>query len=135
VETRVTLDFADGRYDFWLPMPRVIAAEREADTGIFALFHELGENLGRSVGGEMVLVGATPARLKACHAVIRNALCGGGTAEQEARELVETYCYPARPAMFDLALAWNILKAAVYGIDMTAVGSKKKAEEAPTSGS
>ncbi len=128
METRVTLAFADGDYDFWLPMPRVIAVEREADCSIFALFHNLGESLG-SGGGEMVLIGGSEARLKQCHALIRNALVGGDTPEVTARELVETYCYPARPAIADMALAWNILRAAVYGIDTTVL-SKKKAEAA-----
>lgn len=128
METRVTLGFADKDYDFWLPMPRVIAIEREAERSIFAIFHDLGENLGR-IGEQVVLTGAADARLKACHSVIRNALCGAGTPEQEARELVTTYCYPARPAMLDVALCWEILKAAIYGIDTAALS--KKNTEAP----
>lgn len=134
METRVALDFAGEIREFWLPMPRVVAVEREADCSIFALFHNLGEALG-SVGAEMVLVAATEARLKQCHSLIRNALVGGGTGEHEARELVETYCFPARPAMLDAALAWRILSAAIYGIDTAALGSKKNEAEAPTSGS
>ena len=43
-----------------------------------------------------------------------------------ARELVAVYCYPARPAIHDLGLAWEVLRAAIYGIDPKATGSKKK---------
>ncbi len=124
METRTTLPFADGDYEFWLPMPRVVAAEREIEGSIFALFYDIAENLGSAMG-ELVLVGATEARLKSCHAVIRNALVGGGTGEQEARDLVATYCYPARPAMHDVALAYNILKAAIYGIVLPDTVKKK----------
>ena len=104
-------------------MPRVVAAEREIEGSIFALFYDIAENLGSAMG-ELVLVGATEARLKSCHAVIRNALVGGGTGEQEARDLVATYCYPARPAMHDVALAYNVLKAAIYGIELPENGKK-----------
>ncbi|MES2904631.1 MAG: hypothetical protein V4696_10640 [Pseudomonadota bacterium] len=128
METRTTLPFAEAEYDFWLPMPRVIAVEREAEGSILALFYQIGENVGTALG-EMVLVGATDARLKACHAVIRNALVGGGTGEQDARELVTTYCYPARPAMHDVALAYSILKAAIYGV---AIPENAKKKPAPT---
>lgn len=125
METRITLPFADGEdHDFWLPMPRVIAVEREAECSIFALFHDLGENLGQK-DGQLVLSGPSPARLKACHSLIRNALVGAGAPEQTARDLVETYCYPARPAMQDIGLAWQVLRAAVYGVQLPA-GSKKK---------
>lgn len=129
METRITQPFADGDYDFWLPMTRVVAAEREIDGSILALFYGLADSLAKGVGGAIVLAGATDARLKSCHSIIRNALIGGGTGEQEARELVETYCYPARPAMHDVALTWEILNAAVYGIQIPD-GSKKK-DEAP----
>lgn len=134
METRVTLPFADGDYEFWLPMPRVIAVEREADCSIFALFYNLSSNMGLYLGEE-ILVGPSDARLKQCHALIRNALVGGGTSEQQARELVETYCAPARPAMHDLALARLILNSAIYGIDTSALDGKKKPEEAVTTGS
>lgn len=141
MDTALTTDFADGAYRFWLPMPRVIAAEREMGgaRSIFALFYDLGEALAQAGNGRMVLAGVTEARLSECHAVIRNALVGGNegrvagetvaVGDGMARELVETYCYPARPAMHDLALAWEVLRAAIYGIDTAASGSKKKPVE------
>jgi hypothetical protein len=130
-ETRVTLAFADGEKPFWLPMSRVVAFEREAECSIFALFHEIGQNLAAAREGTPVLIGASAARMKQVHSLIRNALIGAGEDEQEARELVQTYCYPVRPAIHDMALAWQVLSAAIYGIDTS--GSKKKAEaESPS---
>ena len=149
MDTKVTLLFADGEYSFWLPLPRLIAAEREmgrADSegtrqprSIFAIFHELGAHLAE-ISGETVLAGPSPALLTDAHAIIRNALIGGesGLVEGEsiavtdtmAKELVKVYCFPARPAIHDLGLAWRILQAAIYGV---ATGSKKKggADDAP----
>ncbi|WP_338644696.1 GTA-gp10 family protein [Novosphingobium olei] len=118
------MPFADGNYDFWLPMSRVVAFEREAESSIFALFYAIGDSLGQAVDGAKVLIGASDARLKQCHSLIRNGLIGGGASEQQARELVEVYCYPARPAMHDMALAWEVLSAAIYGVKVD--GSKKK---------
>jgi len=145
VDTAITRDFADGVYRFWLPMPQVIAAEREmarrdADGApqphsIFTVFHELGAHLGQ-LGDETVLTGPSPALLDDAHAIIRNALAGGADGYVNgaavavngsmARELVAVYCYPARPAIHDLGLAWEVLRAAIYGIDPKATGSKKK---------
>lgn len=138
MDTALTTDFADGTYRFWLPMSRVVAAEREMsregyERSILALFYDIGEALGQSVG-QSVLAGSMAARLSECQAVIRNALIGGddglvngeniAVSDTMARSLVDTYCYPARPAMHDIALAWEILRVAIYGIDTS--GSKKK---------
>lgn len=129
METRVTALFAGEDRDFWLPMARVVAFEREADCSIFALFYHIGENTGSVTGEETVLIGLSDARLKQCHSLIRNSLIGAGESETEARDLVATYCYPARPAILDLALSFQILKAAIYGIKVDG-GSKKKVEAA-----
>lgn len=115
-------------------------ARRDADGNpqphsIFAVFHDLGANIGQ-LGDQIVLTGPSPALLSDAHAVIRNALVGGADGYVNgdsivvggamARDLVATYCYPARPAMHDIDLAWRILKAAIYGIDPKITGSKKK---------
>lgn len=128
-ETRTTLDFADSERDFWLPMARVVAFERESECSLFTLFHELGQNLGTVADGLPVLVGPSAARMKQVHSLIRNALIGAGEDEQEARELVQTYCYPVRPAIHDMALAWRVLSAAIYGISTE--GSKKRPRRRP----
>lgn len=136
METAYTADFGDGAYRFWLPMPRVVAVEREIGGSIFALFSNIGENLA-SAGGELVLAGPSDATIKQCHSVIRNALIGGNEGRVGAEvvavgdtlglELVQTYCFPARPAMHDMALAWRILKAAIYGVELPDSAKKKSA--------
>lgn len=143
MDTAYTADFADGSYRFWLPMPRVIAVEREIGGSMLALFYNLGEGLGQTMG-ETVLAAPSAATIKQCHSVIRNALIGGSEGRVAGEEiavgdalgleLVETYCYPARPAMHDIALAWQILRAAVYGVKIPE-GSKKKEAEASPAGS
>ena len=133
METRVSHLFAGEDRDFWLPMARVVAFEREADCSIFSLFYSLGENLGESMGAPLLL-GPSEARLKQCHALIRNALIGAGEDEREVRDLIATYCFPARPAIHDLALTFTILRGAIYGIQLPE-GSKKNAAEANPSDS
>lgn len=129
-ETKANAHFAGEDRDFWLPMARIIAFEREADCSLFALFYAIGENVG-SVGGETVLIGASDARLRQCHSLIRNGLIGAGVPEKEAAELVKTECYPARPAMHDLALAFTILRAAIYGVKLPEASKKKPEAESP----
>lgn len=128
-ETKATAHFAGEDRDFWLPMSRVVAFEREADCSIFALFYAIGENLGSVAGGEAVLIGSSDARLKQCHSLIRNALIGAGMPEKEAAELIKVYCFPARPAVYDLDLAYRILDAAIYGIKLPESSKKKSAPE------
>lgn len=118
------LAFADGDYDFFMPMARLIAAEREMGCSIFELFHHLGDNLG-SLNGAELLAGPSPATMHQCRALIRNALIGGGEPEDSARELIETYCFPARAAILDAALAFTILRGMIYGVKVEE-GSKKK---------
>lgn len=140
METAIVRPFGDGEYKFWLPLPRVIAAEREMSRerprSIFALFYDLGDSLATNLG-QMVLAGPTEATIAECQAVIRNALSGGdegmvggeaiSVGDTMAKELVETYCYPARPAMLDIELCWRILEAAIYGIKLPEDAKKKTA--------
>ena len=137
-------DFADGVYRFWLPMPQVIAAEREMarrDGEGAQILHSLSPcsmTLAhtRPAGRWMtVLTGPSP---RCSPMPMRSSvmpLTGGadGLVNGEAvvvngamaRELVAVYCYPARPAIHDLGLVWEVLRAAIYGIDPKATGSKR----------
>jgi hypothetical protein len=124
-ETSVTLAFADGDYTFFLPMQRLIAAEREMKCSLFEAFYNLGNHVA-GVEGKEVLAGPSPATLPQCQALIRNGLIGGGQTEERARELVETYCYPARAAILDAALAFKVARAAIYGVQ---TAPKKKADQ------
>lgn len=123
METECITFFAGEDRTFFLPMARITVVEREADASVFELFDWLGKNLG-SVGEDIVLVGAAEITIRQCHSLIRNGLIGAGVPEKEAGELVQTYGFPARPAIYDLALAWEILQALVYGVHL-----KKKAED------
>ncbi|HQS96684.1 GTA-gp10 family protein [Novosphingobium sp. 28-62-57] len=130
-ETKAVAHFAGEDRDFWLPMARIVAFEREADCSLFALFYAIGENVGSVTGGETVLIGASDARLRQCHSLIRNALIGAGVPEKDATEMVKVYCYPARPAMHDLALCYTILNTAIYGIKIPESSKKKPEAESP----
>lgn len=124
-ETKANVHFAGEDRDFWLPMSRVVAFEREAECSIFELFYAIGENLSEALDGKPFLAGGSGARLRQCHSLIRNALIGAGEDEREAAELLKTYSYPARAAVHDLALAYEILRAAIYGIKVDDSAKKK----------
>ena len=118
-ETAVTLPFADGQYTFFLPLIRVAAFRREAECSIYELFHWLGEHLG-AVGDETILAGPSPADPPQIAHLIRNALIGGGVEPSEAKRLVDQYCFPCRANIHDMKLAWDILRAAIYGVKVSA---------------
>lgn len=124
-ETAVTLPFADGEYTFFLPLIRTAAFKREAECSVYELFFWLGEHLG-NIGPETVLAGPSPADPAQCIHLIRNALIGGGVEPNAAKQLVSQYCFPARAGIYDMKLAWEILSAAIYGVQIPA---KKKPEE------
>lgn len=132
VETRVEADFADGRYVFWLPMPQVIELERIAGASILAIEERLRAGIGQEDGGGVVFLGGGGATVREIREVIRLGLIGGneGCASGEvrevgplvARDLVDAYVYPNRPLVEGAALAWRILNAAIFGVQL-----KKKA--------
>jgi hypothetical protein len=134
-DTRVDLDFADGRYSFWLALPHVIELERKAGgKSIFRMYDEMGAGLGLN-GDEPVYLGGGDAKATDIREVIRLGLQGGnaGTVDgadievgpRRANELVEAYTFPNRPLIEGLHVAWSILHAAIVGIDL-----KKKAPDA-----
>lgn len=128
-ETKANCHFAGEDRDFWLPMSRVVAFEREADLSIFELFYAIGEHLAEALDGKPFLAGGSGARLRQCHSLIRNGLIGAGEGEKEAAEMIKIYCYPSRAAVHDLALAYEILRAAIYGIKVDESAKKKAAEK------
>ncbi len=123
--TEITLDFADGRYRFWLPMAQV--NELEKTIGMLTLEWHLRQAMGISDTGEAIYTGGTTAEVRGIREVIRLALIGGNRAEVDtetievgptrARELVDAYVFPTRPLAEAAALAWRILAAAIYGND------------------
>lgn len=127
-ETVYFAQFGAEKRKFWLPMPRVVAAEREMACAIGQLYFDLGSNLGL-IAETAIIIGPLPARLKNCHHLIRNALIGGGESEETAGDLIDVYAYPARPASRDFELAYRILQAAVDGVQPDL--SKKKPPAKP----
>ncbi len=134
-DTRIDLDFADGRYSFWLALPHVIELERKCGgKSIFAMYDAMGAGLGLS-GDDPVYLGGGTAMVTDIRETIRLGLQGGNSATVDGAtvevgprrsiELVETYVFPARPLIEGLHVAWSILHAAINGIDL-----QKKTPEA-----
>lgn len=134
MDTAVELDFADGRYRFWLALPHIIELERKTgNKSVFAIYDQLGAGLGLE-GENAVYLGGGAAMITDIRETIRLGLIGGNHAvvdgEQvevgpiRARELVDLYTFPNRPIIEGAHIAWSILHAAITGIDL-----KKKADQ------
>lgn len=134
MDTAVTTEFGDGSYRFWLPLPQVFELERSCgDTSILAIEEKLRASVGYDDEGKVSFVGGGVATVKEIRETIRLALIGGNSGmidgeEVEigpirAKQLVDLYCYPARPLAENAALAWLILSSAIFGVRL-----KKKAE-------
>lgn len=127
-DTRVDLDFADGRYSFWLKLPQVIELERKCDgKSVFRMYDEMGAGLGLT-GDTPIYLGGGDAKANDIRETIRLGLIGGASGlvagseievgPNTARQLVDEYTFPARPMVESLHLAWSILHAAIVGIDL-----------------
>lgn len=121
--TDYTADFADGTYRFWLTLRAL--NEFEQSGSLFAFHFELDQAIGIDAAGGFVYTGGAAPDARRVTNLIRLALIGGnsGTVTGEtsevsptrAMQLVENYCYPARPIDEAAALAYNIGHAAIYG--------------------
>lgn len=138
-DTAVELDFAGGKYRFWLPLPQVIAVERGPAAhkhegyprSIFAMYDAISGGLGISEDGPVYMGGAT-ALVGDIRNIIMQGLIGGNSGlvdgekvdvgPQVAAQLVNDNVFPARPLIEGMHLAWAILSAAINGIAL-----KKKA--------
>jgi hypothetical protein len=123
--TETTLDFADGRYRFFLTLPLLTEFENKHGS-ILMLEPPLRQGIGLDEAGKPIFVGAeSEARAPICRDLIRLALIGGnkGTVDGEdvevgpgrAKELVDVYTFPARPLAEAAALAWQIASVIIYG--------------------
>ena len=140
--TEITMPFADGEYRFFLPIAQVAELERSG-LSMCALEFRLRESIGLTMDGEAIYGGGNAVDADSIRQIIRLALIGGDSGKvddekvdvgpQRARELVETYVYPARPLAEGAALAWRILATAIYGnepkpIDETPVTEEEQAD-------
>ena len=138
METAVDIKFADGEYRCWLPLPQIFELERNCgDVSILILEERMRMAIGQEPEtGEFVFTGGGAAMTKDIRETIRLGLIGGNHAITDAgqievgplkaKDLVDAYVYPARPLGEGLVIAWRILSAAVFGVQL-----KKKASAAP----
>ena len=135
MDTACTSFFGDGEYRFWLPLPQVFELERVCECSILEIEERLRAGIGQDVEGAPHFLGGGTAGVKHIRETIRLGLIGGnsGVVDGEegevtplrAKQLVDLYCYPARPLAESAALAWLILSSAIFGVRL-----KKKAEAA-----
>lgn len=126
METACTAGFGDGEYRFWLPLPQVFELERACDSSIIAIEERLRMGMGQQEDGSMVFIGGGTGMVREIRETIRLGLIGGNSAlvdgeegevgPMRAKQLVDLYCYPARPLAEGAALAWLILSSAIFGV-------------------
>lgn len=138
MDTAVHLDFADGNYRFWLPLPQVVELERKTGSSIIAIEERLRAAIGADGAQDdpiFVFLGGGNATVADVRETLRLALWGGGgglvdgqeveVGPNTARQLVDAYVYPARPLSEGVVQAWRVLHAALHGVQL----SQKKSPE------
>lgn len=133
--TSIELKFADGDYLFALPLPQLRELQRLCGAGIFTIYGRVMK--GRYLLGDQPV--AVPEEGEAfvddLNETVRLALIGGakGLVNDEevtvsplrARQLVDTYCYPAVPLRETWSITAAVLATCMVGFDPPA--AKKKA--------
>jgi hypothetical protein len=99
-DASIAFDWADGHYQFRLPLKQVQELQEKTDCGPFFL-------LQRLINGNW--------RFEDLRETIRLGLIGGGTEPAKAMALVQRYVDPPRPMIESVAPARLILGAAVMG--------------------
>ena len=140
--TSIELKFGDGDYLFALPITQLLDLERSRDCGILEIYGRLTD--GRFVdreGKEFGVPQAGKAYILDIIEFIRLCLIGGGkglvngeevtVSALRARELVETYCYPAAPIVESWQVAASIAFAVVEGYDPPEKKSPAPAKKDP----
>lgn len=135
-DTAVELDFAGGKFRFWLPLPQIFAIERGPlahkhegyPRSVFAMYDAISSGIGIRQDGGTVYVGGASALVGDVRNIILQGLIGGAggvidgddivVTPQIAAELVSQYVYPADSLSQAMHLAWLILNAAINGIDL-----------------
>ena len=128
VDTAVDLKFADGEYHFALLLPQIFELERNCGgpdsdgvrkgKSVFQIYDELSAGLGLSVDDAPVFMGGGRANAKDIRETIRLGLIGGGQTPIDAKQLVDDYCFPARPMAECLGAAWAIMRATIEGVEV-----------------
>lgn len=126
-DTAIDIKFADGEYHFWLSLPQVVELERKTDKSLFAIYDGLASGIAFN-GESPVYVGGGAASVSDIRETIRLGLIGGNSGSVDgssievgpilAKQLVDTYCYPERPLIEGMHVAWAILHAAISGVEI-----------------
>ena len=135
MDTGLTLDFADGKYNFRLLIPQVLELERKTGKSVFVIYEEIYQGLG-NIDGKPTFIGGGKAHLTDLLEVIRLGLIGGGdgivlgetvaVSPIKAQQIVADYCFPNRPLAECLPVAWAILNAAIEGIQLKKRNQRKQ---------
>lgn len=144
--TSIELKFADGDYLFALKVPQILELQRVCGAGIFVIYGRLlkGRYVLQSSGLSFGAPHECEAYLNDVLETVRLALIGGGQGRVNAtdvqvtplraRELVDTYCFPATPLKETWDLAAAILATTMEGYDEPS-GQKKSPAPARQKGS
>ena len=120
---KVTLDFADGTYDFKLGYGELETLQESLDAGPWYIF-----GLITSLGSFVLNPDAVRAfGVKMPREVIRIGLIGGGMKPADALRLVRTYV-EQRPPDETVGTAYEVLKAGLHGADDEPIAASKKNE-------
>lgn len=124
-DTRVEMDFGDGRYSFWLPMPLITELERKSGRAFLAIEHSIREAVCQD-GDDFGFMGGGSCPTQDILDVVRLGLQGGNSGlvdgeqvevgPERARQLVAAYCYPMRPLEETVMHAFRIATTAVVGV-------------------
>ena len=125
LSTAIELDFADGRYRFWLGLPQ--ANEFETKHGsILRTEDTLRASIGLDADDNPVCIGGGDGTGQQVRDILRLGLVGGGwgivdgerveVSPNDAKALVERYSWPERPLAEVAPIAWRVLAAAVFGV-------------------
>lgn len=143
-DTATDIQFGDGTYRAWLPLPQAVELERKCGLtdregkvhpkSLFTIYEEIGNGFGADTDGNLVFLGGSSVPAQNCNEVIRLGLIGGNSGPdgevgpRRAVELVDLYGYPARPLSEVAATAWKILHAAIVGIDVKKKDAQAEAD-------
>lgn len=138
----ITLQWADGEYDFRLPIGNIAELQTKCDAGIGKVYARLmaGRYINRE--GQIVLNPMQAEfRYEDIAEVIRLALIGGGkgivdgnpveVGPAKAVELVKNYVH-TRPLLENWRVASAVLSAFLIGYDDPDKEAEKKSQEGPT---
>lgn len=143
MDTAIALDFAGGRYTFWLPMARICEVERNrGDKSIVTMYEEFSAGIGIDQESEDPrFFGAGPVRIADVREIIRCAAIGGGSAviadeevkvsPNDAARLVADYV-DGRPFTETVPVAWAILNATIMGVSLKKKAQPDAGEQSPT---